>query len=113
MSLTASQIWIDVLLSAGVPVEVCKVKAKDAIASQQAMDRLMRRKAANEAKDSRIQGTAKREKDFDEMDEAELLGWGNGNDDDDGEAEDEWTYEDGNEGKEEGHWQGSRKKPRL
>ena len=84
-----SQVWIDVLLSAGVPVEVCKVKAKDAEASCVAMDRLSKkRKASLDTTPNKMKADTAEE-------------WSGP--EDHGEEEDEWKYESGEEGKNEGH----------
>ena len=97
-----TQIWIDVLLSAGVQVEVCKVKAKDASsatlkkrkASTDAVVSETSRKTSKSAKSSRTNGWGKmKEYDWGSEDEMEQ----------DGDEEDEWVNESGEEGKPEGH----------
>ncbi|ORX37453.1 hypothetical protein BD324DRAFT_626275 [Kockovaella imperatae] len=121
-SLSETQkIWIDVLLSAGVPVEVCKVKAKDHEASRSAMERLAKRKASAVSKEVQAKSAKRIKKDRGEQDDDEMAmmemerGEGvdadeNGDDDDDGDQEDEddeWKYESGDEGKGEGRWERS------
>jgi len=82
-------VWIDVLLSAGVQVEVCRVKAKDASASD--------KKRAAKRKGSWGKVVAKPEMDL-------------GNDDEEEEEEGETKYESGEEGKREGYWEGDGKR---
>ena len=86
-SLSETQkVWIDVLLSAGIQVEVCKVKAKDLSAAEQ-----KKRKRSGTA------GLGKRAKSevgleaFDEEKEEKEEG--------------EFDYESGDEGKGEGSWE--------
>lgn len=91
--------WIDVLLSAGVPVEVCKVAADEPKKSLKALEKLKKRLATSESKARIADGKAKRE-----MNSA----WSGDEQAEDTEGEeDEWRYESGEEGKAEGRWERS------
>ncbi|KAK4689481.1 fanconi-associated nuclease 1, partial [Tremellales sp. Uapishka_1] len=102
-SLSETQkVWIDVLLSAGVPVEVCRVKAKDVTSTA---SKLVKRKppaksqtpARKKSKDGGGWGK-KKDHDYGSLGEE---------DEGDGEGEDdEWKYESGEEGKATGGWEG-------
>ena len=100
--MTDRKVWIDVLLSAGVPVEVCRVLADTTKASSKALDALKKRLALAEYKERIANGTAKREgtEVLSELEE-----------DTEGE-EDEWKYESGDEGKKEGRWAGRKRMKR-
>ncbi|CAK9784633.1 hypothetical protein CC85DRAFT_325949 [Cutaneotrichosporon oleaginosum] len=76
------KIWIDVLLSAGVPVEVCRVKAKEDADGRP----IMRTKRTDSGKSKRAAAKAPEPIVVDDSEE------------------DEWTYESGDEGKPEGRW---------
>jgi Fanconi-associated nuclease 1 len=89
-SLSETQkVWIDVLLSAGIQVEVCKVKAKDlSISAEQARKRKRERGGSGIGK--RAKSEISLEAFRDETEERE---------------EGEFDYESGEEGKEEGKWE--------
>lgn len=87
-SLSETQkIWIDVLLSAGVPVEVCRVKAKEDSEARPAM----RTKRTDSGKTKRSKPAP----------EPIVVP---DSDDDEEERDNEWQYESGEEGKPEGRW---------
>lgn len=118
-SLSETQkVWIDVLLSAGVPVEVCKVKAKvvavgratgseDQIDTDGKVSVKGRPKAKVEQKPKVTKGVKRR------SDEKDRNGWkrvkeynlGDGTAVEDDEEEGEFAYESGEEGKGEGRWE--------
>ncbi|BEJ12459.1 hypothetical protein CspHIS471_0209190 [Cutaneotrichosporon sp. HIS471] len=81
------KIWIDFLLSAGVPVEVCRVKAKEdaegrpVIATKRTDSGRRKRAAARPPPEPIVV-----------------------DDSDDDKEDNEWQYESGDEGKPEGHW---------
>lgn len=88
-SLSETQkVWIDVLLSAGIPVEVCKVKAKDVDPST--VKKRKRPQAGGTKKEERADSALSLDPELEAMDEDEEPG--------------EFTYESGDEGKAEGHW---------
>ena len=89
------QIWIDVLLSAGVPVEVCRVNAKSHEQSMKALERLNKKKKVEQ---TRATG-AKRKAGVEDETELEVEVR------EDDPEQDEWEYESGGEGKDEGHWE--------
>lgn len=80
------KIWIDVLLSAGVPVEVCRVKTKEDAAGRAGM----RTKRTDSGRSKRAAARPP----------PELIVV----DDSDDEEDNEWQYESGDEGKPEGRW---------
>ncbi|WVF70226.1 hypothetical protein IAT40_005015 [Kwoniella sp. CBS 6097] len=111
-SLSETQkVWIDVLLSSGIQVEVCKVKAKDPTANQ--IEKAKKRKTANTAE---FEGHPKRLKTekkvydrgidggFVDTDEFEGGSLRKDEEDEGWEQEDEFRFEDGEEGKGEGTW---------
>jgi Fanconi-associated nuclease 1 len=86
-SLSETQkVWIDVLLSAGIQVEVCKVKSKDLTAAEQ-----KKRKRSGTA------GSGKRGKSETGLEAFE--------DEKEEKEEGEFDYESGDEGKGEGRWE--------
>jgi len=88
-SLSETQkVWIDVLLSAGIQVEVCKVKAKEMNLSAEQIKKRKRQASVGRVKRSKSEAEA-----F-EVDE-ELLE----------KEEGEFEYESGDEGKGEGRWE--------
>ena len=88
-SLSETQkVWIDVLLSAGIQVEVCKVKAKEMNLSAEQIKKRKRQASVGRVKRSKSEAGA-----F-EVDE-ELLE----------KEEGEFEYESGDEGKGEGRWE--------
>jgi hypothetical protein len=88
-SLSETQkVWIDVLLSAGIQVEVCKVKSKD-LSAEQIKKRKRAVSAARGVKDER----GKTELEVFDVEEEE------------DEEEGEFDYESGEEGKGEGRWE--------
>lgn len=89
------KIWIDVLLSAGVPVEVCRVKAKEDGEGRP----VMRTKRTDSGKSKRAK--AKPEP---EPEPALIVISDSADDEDDDEGDDQWQYESGDEGKPEGRW---------
>lgn len=101
------KVWIDVLLSTGVQVEVCRVKAKEMSAADE--KRLAKAKGGavlnggGKGKTKKEEGEdllamAKEEMSVAEQEEAE---------------EAEWTYESGEEGKAEGHWERGGKRVKV
>jgi Fanconi-associated nuclease 1 len=89
-SLSETQkVWIDVLLSAGIQVEVCKVKAKEMKLSAEQVKKRKRQASTGVVKRSKSEVEA-----F-EVDE-ELLEKDEGG---------EFEYESGDEGKGEGRWE--------
>lgn len=89
-SLSETQkVWIDVLLSAGIQVEVCKVKAKDLTAADQ-----KKRKGSGTA------GSGKRAKS-----ETGLEAFEDEKEEKEEKEEGEFDYESGDEGKGEGRWE--------
>ena len=96
------KVWIDVLLSAGVQVEVCKVKAKDGGMSGIGPKK---RKASTETamsmstasrKSSKGQSGSRGDNGWSKVKQYE---WGSG---DERDEDDEWKHETGDEGKAEG-----------
>jgi Fanconi-associated nuclease 1 len=88
-SLSETQkVWIDVLLSAGIQVEVCKVKSKD-LSAEQVKKRKRAVSAARGVKDERGKS------------ELEVFGV----EEEDEEEGGEFDYESGEEGKGEGRWE--------
>ncbi|WVQ82523.1 hypothetical protein IAT38_004652 [Cryptococcus sp. DSM 104549] len=102
-SLSETQkIWIDVLLSSGIPVEVCRVKAQEPTSSQ--LDKLDKKREANNYQ-NHVGKRAKR--DYSKAADGEYVeGAGDERDEEDEgwEKEDEMRYESGGEGKGEGKW---------
>jgi len=86
-SLSETQkVWIDVLLSAGIQVEVCKVKAKDLTAA----DQKKRKRSGTTGSGKRAKSETGLEAFEEEKEEKE---------------EGEFDYESGDEGKGEGRWE--------
>lgn len=83
------KIWIDVLLSAGVPVEVCRVKAKE-----DDVRPAMRTKRTDSGRSKRSSVNSK---------SVELIVLDDGADEEET-GDCEWLYESGDEGKPEGRW---------
>ncbi|WWC66149.1 uncharacterized protein I206_100049 [Kwoniella pini CBS 10737] len=106
-SLSETQkVWIDVLLSSGIPVEVCRVKEKIATSSQ--IEKVEKKRKSNLLR----QGNDKKPKrNFERGNDGEFVEITNGNtlskdEEDEGwEREDEFNEESGDEGKAEGKWE--------
>ncbi|WWC86489.1 uncharacterized protein L201_001366 [Kwoniella dendrophila CBS 6074] len=106
-SLSETQkVWIDVLLSSGIPVEVCRVKEKIATTNQ--IEKLeKKRKSTTSSKSNRDK---KPKKEYERGPDGEFIVIENGNtvmkdEEDEGwEEQDEFKYESGDEGREEGKW---------
>jgi Fanconi-associated nuclease 1 len=130
-----AQVWIDVLLSAGVPVEVCKVKAKEASdAAMVKLEKQAKRKASTLASASlsvrrssvslsvsaggRDAGGAGKVGEYLYASEEEIVIVEDGDEaeeregDEDG-GEDEWINESGEEGKAEGYWERGGKRVKV
>jgi len=105
------KVWVDVLLSAGVQVEVCRVKAKDVASSTKKRSSPMKErqglgrdgtrgdsmKVEDDAGHGREDGDGRVERDE------------NGDEEGDG----EWKYEGGDEGKAEGYWEREEKRLKV
>ncbi|OCF42115.1 fanconi-associated nuclease 1 [Kwoniella heveanensis CBS 569] len=113
-SLSETQkVWIDVLLSSGIQVEVCKVKAKEPTTTQ--IEKAKKRKSTTE--NLKTDGQPKRPKkekkvyergddgEYIDADELEAVTVRKDEEDEGWEKEDEFRLEDGEEGKGEGKWE--------
>ncbi|WVQ97668.1 hypothetical protein IAU59_004782 [Kwoniella sp. CBS 9459] len=114
-SLSETQkVWIDVLLSSGIQVEVCRVKAKEPTTTQ--IEKVKKRKQATPEvmkPSGHLKRPKKEKKAYERGDDGEFVDVdevGNGSvrkdEEDEGwEKEDEFRFEDGEEGKGEGRWE--------
>ena len=85
------------LLSSGVPVEVCRVSEIDKAKSAKALEKLRKRMKAGEMAATKARdGVSNAAQDYDDLEGAE--------EDDEEEGDDEWKYESGEEGRSEGRW---------
>ncbi|KAL1408877.1 hypothetical protein Q8F55_005691 [Vanrija albida] len=88
------RVWIDVLQSVGVPVEVCRVQAKDGAEAADKLKRKNSRVKAEQRAATRKRGPSPIVVDDSSEGEAGEAG-----------EADEWQFESGDEGKGEGHWE--------
>ncbi|OCF54335.1 fanconi-associated nuclease 1 [Kwoniella mangroviensis CBS 10435] len=107
-SLSETQkVWIDVLLSSGIPVEVCRVKEK--IASTQQIEKVEKKRKSNELAQKRAK---KVKKEYERGADGEFMEIGDDglsvmkDEEEEGwEKEDEMRFESGDEGGSEGRWE--------
>ena len=83
-------------MSAGVPVEVCRVIADDPKKSLKALEKLKKKQAVAASSERIAASKAKKE---------DISSWSDVEADDTEAEEDEWKYESEEEGKAEGRWE--------